>query len=311
MPTDRNTRTKPPRARSTRDEMDTLRRGLLDIVVQSYPMTVRQTFYAASVVGLVDKTEEAYRRVQRALLGLRESGDLDWEWIADGTRWVRKAASYSSPLQMVKDTAALYRKALWRDQPVRVEVWLEKDALAGVIYEVTDEFDVPLMVSRGLPARATCTRPRNSLRPSASRRSSTSSSTTTRAAPASPRTSSAAPRVRPGREDHVQGPGRDAAADQAWRLPTRPTKTTDSRAVTFGSDVSVELDAIPADWLRDLVRKAIEKHMPARELAVLKDAEESERDSLLAWPPSSLEKLRATREATRTRRNATGGDSFR
>ena len=30
-----------------------------------------------------------------------------------------------------------------------MEVWLEKDALAGVLFPITDEFDVPLMVTRG------------------------------------------------------------------------------------------------------------------------------------------------------------------
>ena len=31
-----------------------------------------------------------------------------------------------------------------------VEVWLEKDALAGVLLPVTDRYDIPLMVSTGL-----------------------------------------------------------------------------------------------------------------------------------------------------------------
>jgi hypothetical protein len=30
-----------------------------------------------------------------------------------------------------------------------VEIWLEKDALSGVLYPVTSEWDVPLMVTRG------------------------------------------------------------------------------------------------------------------------------------------------------------------
>jgi len=67
-----------------------------------------------------------------------------------------------------------------------------------------------------------------------------------------------------------------------WNLPTRPTKTTDSRSKGFG-DISVELDAIDARLLRQIVRDALEHHLPADQLAVLKTAEESERDLLLAW----------------------------
>jgi hypothetical protein len=46
-------------------------------------------------------------------------------------------------------TARLYRKALWADADTYIEVRLEKDALAGVIYPITALYDVPLMVARG------------------------------------------------------------------------------------------------------------------------------------------------------------------
>ena len=51
--------------------------------------------------------------------------------------------------QALKDTARFYRKSLWDDAEAYVEIWLEKDALSGVIYPVTSEYDVPLMVARG------------------------------------------------------------------------------------------------------------------------------------------------------------------
>jgi hypothetical protein len=45
--------------------------------------------------------------------------------------------------------ARFYRKDLWRQAECYVEIWLEKDALSGVLYPVTAEYDVPLMVARG------------------------------------------------------------------------------------------------------------------------------------------------------------------
>ena len=62
----------------------------------------------------------------------------------------------------------------------------------------------------------------------------------------------------------------------AWDLPTRPTKTSDTRSKGFG-EISVELDAIEPDQLRGLVREAIEDHLPRRQFEVLKAAEDSER----------------------------------
>jgi len=63
-----------------------------------------------------------------------------------------------------------------------------------------------------------------------------------------------------------------------WDLPTRPTKTSDTRAKKFGSDLSVELDAIDPNTLRLIVEAAIEIHLPADQFAVLKAAEDSERE---------------------------------
>ena len=64
-----------------------------------------------------------------------------------------------------------------------------------------------------------------------------------------------------------------------WNLHTRPTKQSDSRAKGF-SDISVELDAIPPDQLRAMVRDAIEDHLPPHEYCVLMAAEKSERAKL-------------------------------
>src|SRR6478672_3599029 len=49
----------------------------------------------------------------------------------------------------MEETARLYRKSLWADADAYVEVWLEKDALSGVVYPVNSKYDVPLMVARG------------------------------------------------------------------------------------------------------------------------------------------------------------------
>jgi hypothetical protein len=56
-------------------------------------------------------------------------------------------------------------------------------------------------------------------------------------------------------------PKRNSSADKLWPYP-----------------FACELDAIPATTLRDLVRAAIEEHLPQDQLAVPRTAEESERD---------------------------------
>src|SRR5262249_17404969 len=76
-------------------------------------------------------------------------GRIPYSWISDNTRWVRKPTTYTGVSNFLLRTARLYRRDLWDNSENYVEIWCEKDALAGVIMEETNEFDVPLMVLRG------------------------------------------------------------------------------------------------------------------------------------------------------------------
>src|ERR1019366_1809038 len=80
---------------------------------------------------------------------MRKAGELAYDWLADNTRWQRKPRSFDSVQQALDDTARFYRKSLWTNADAYVEIWLEKDALAGVVMPVTSSYDVPLMVARG------------------------------------------------------------------------------------------------------------------------------------------------------------------
>ncbi len=145
--------TSPIRSRRTKADIEHLESQLYDIVQEIQPATVRQVFYQAVSRGVIPKTEAAYKGIVCRLLSrLRREGDLPYNWIADNTRWMRKPVSYSGLQQMLEESIDLYRRDLWAQQPAYVEVWLEKDALAGVVYPVTYRWDVPLMVTRGYPS---------------------------------------------------------------------------------------------------------------------------------------------------------------
>lgn len=70
---------------------------------------------------------------------------------------------------------------------------------------------------------------------------------------------------------------------QEMNLPARPTKRTDSRSRGFRGD-SVEVDAIPAHVLREIVRGCIEQHIDRNVLDRTKHIEQQERESLDAVP---------------------------
>lgn len=268
------------RARATQAEVGTRRSALRDIVAAMHPMTVRQVFYQATVHGLVEKSEAGYAKVQTDLVRMRKAGDLPYDWLADNTRWQRKPRTFSSVQQALEDTARFYRKDLWADANAYVEIWLEKDALAGVVYPITSAYDVPLMVSRGYASLSF-------LHSAAEFIDEVGVPTFIyHLGDFDPSGVNAAEKI----EESLRelAPAADIAFERIavteeqihyWDLPTRPTKATDSRAKNFG-DVSVELDAIEPGELRGLVETVIQMHLPPEQFEVLKAAEASERTLL-------------------------------
>lgn len=68
---------------------------------------------------------------------------------------------------------------------------------------------------------------------------------------------------------------------EEYALPTRPTKKTDARAVNFAGE-TVEVDAMPSNALRSIVREAIEVWIDPAALALTRTVEEQERSALQA-----------------------------
>jgi hypothetical protein len=265
------------RNRATKAQVGDRRQALYDIIAEGQPMTVRQVYYQATVHGLVEKTEGGYAKVQTDLVQMRRVGDLPYEWLADNTRWQRKPRTFDSVQHALDHTARFYRKALWSDIGAYVEVWLEKDALSGVVLPVTSMFDVPLMVARGYASLSF-------LHTAAEYIGSIDTPTyiyhlgdfDPSGVNAGQKIEQTIREMAPQAEVHFERLAVLPEQIKTWSLPTRPTKTTDSRSKGFGS-VSVELDAIHPDYLRDLVRGAIEHHLLVEEYLVLKAAEESAR----------------------------------
>ncbi|MEY9674795.1 hypothetical protein [Bradyrhizobium elkanii] len=268
------------RVRATKAEVNERRSALYDIVAAMKPMTVRQVFYQATVRNVVEKTEAGYTKVQTDLVQMRRTGELPYSWLADNTRWQRRPRTFDGIEQALEDTARLYRKSLWADANCYVEIWLEKDALAGVILPVTSMYDVPLMVARGYASLSF-------LHSSAEQIGELKVPTyiyhlgdfDPSGVDAGRKIEQTLRELAPAVDLHFQRIGVTPTQISDWRLPTRPTKQSDTRSKNFG-DISVELDSIEPGTLRELVETTIQRHLPRRQFDILKAAEESERSIL-------------------------------
>lgn len=269
--------------RVRRGQMEILRikKAIYDLLSRERPMTCRQIFYRLVSTGIIDKTEAEYDgTVIRLLTKMRRANELPFHWIADNTRWMRKPRTFDSLEDALRNVATTYRRPLWQNQQVYVEVWLEKDALAGVLYDVTAQFDVPLMVTRGYS--------------SVTFLHSAAKAIAYEDKPAfvyylgdfdpsgvdiSRKTEHDLRTFAPDTEIHFQRVAVTPEQITNWQLPTRPTKKTDSRAKNFQGE-SVEVDAISPSQLKALVQLCIEQHIDQHQLEIVRVAERSEREVL-------------------------------
>jgi hypothetical protein len=258
------------RLRSTRDKVKQRRDAVLRIITEMHPMTVRQVYYQAVVRGLVEKTDPGYTRTQNDLVLMRRDGTLSYSWLVDNTRWQRKPQTYDGVQDALDDTARFYRKSLWADADCYVEIWLEKDELSGVIYPVTEEYDVSLMVARGYASLSFLYEAAEYISrlivPAFIYHLGDSD---TYGIEAGAKIEQTLRELAPDAEIHFKRLAVTNEQIKRLKLPTRKDRK---------GKTSVELDALTPGMLRYLVREAIEQHLPRAQFEILKIAEESERE---------------------------------
>jgi hypothetical protein len=114
------------------------------------PDTVRGNMYLVVSAGwLPDTSDPSYDRIQRLLNRLRENGTIPFSWVVDTVRSTIKPASWSGQEDFADVVKVAYRKDYWAQLPDYVEIIVEKDTIAGKVSPVTREYDVPLHPIRG------------------------------------------------------------------------------------------------------------------------------------------------------------------
>ena len=141
------------RPRRTRDDITAIKEAIKEVLKNDHPQTVRQVFYQLVTWNVVDKTEKDYQQVViRLLTDMRLSGAVPFSWIIDSSRTTHETQTFDSIADAVADTARFYRRSALRESPVYIEIWVEKEALAGILYDAASDYDVPVIVSKGMPS---------------------------------------------------------------------------------------------------------------------------------------------------------------
>lgn len=122
---------------------------IIDYQQQGFKLTLRQLYYQFVSRALLDNKQSEYKRLGSIIDNGRQAGLIDWDAIEDRTRNLEKPNTWEDPESILHAVASQYREDWWKGQSIYPEVWIEKDALTGVIEPVCEEFQVPYFACRG------------------------------------------------------------------------------------------------------------------------------------------------------------------
>lgn len=112
-------------------------------------LTARQLYYQFVARGLIENTPTSYKNITGMLTDARYAGMIDWNLIEDRGREPDIPSEWPNIASLVDTALRAYRLPRWEGQDYYVELWVEKQALAGVLSPIARQYHVPLMVNKG------------------------------------------------------------------------------------------------------------------------------------------------------------------
>ncbi len=121
----------------------------IEVLNVEHPVTLRQLYYRLVSAGALRNSQGEYQRLGNVMTRAREAGMISRSWIVDHVRATLKPSSWSGLADFADTVQEAYRKDFWANLDHHVELFVEKDAVAGTIQPVTREYDIALRVCRG------------------------------------------------------------------------------------------------------------------------------------------------------------------
>lgn len=230
-----------------------------------FSLTLRQLYYQFVARGLLPNKQANYDRLGGLLSDARLAGLVSWAAIEDRTRNLQGLNTVAGPAQAVKQARDGYRRDLWQDQPWRPEVWIEKEALVGVIGGICNTLRVDFFACKGYNSQSEQWRAgrrfgryvQKGQRPIVFHLGDHDPSGLDMTRDNRDRLSLFA-----GAPVMVQRLALNMAQVRQYNPPPNPAKITDSRAAAYMAehgDESWELDALSPAVISDLIEQAVLK----------------------------------------------------
>jgi len=122
---------------------------IAEYLAAGYDLTLRQLYYQFVARGYLPNKQSEYSKLGSTINNARLAGYLDWDVIEDRTRSLHAYTHWNSPKEIITACAKQYKIDIWESQPTYIEVWVEKEALAGVVSKACSELRIPYFACRG------------------------------------------------------------------------------------------------------------------------------------------------------------------
>lgn len=139
---------------STMATIENANRIIDEYTKQGFELTLRQLYYQFVSRDLIPNTQKEYKKLGDAINNGRLAGLISWEAIVDRTRNLERNPSWEDPKSFMESVVPQFKIDYWQNQPNYVEVWIEKDALIGVIERICRKLDVPYFSCRGYTSQS-------------------------------------------------------------------------------------------------------------------------------------------------------------
>lgn len=121
---------------------------------QGFSLTLRQLYYQFVARDIIPNSLRSYKNLGAIINDARLAGLIDWNRIQDRTRYLRGKSHWDTPGDVIASAASSYHIDMWENQEWRPEVWIEKDALVGVVEAACSMLDVPFFSCRGYTSQS-------------------------------------------------------------------------------------------------------------------------------------------------------------
>lgn len=260
-----------------------------EYLTDGYDLTLRQLYYVFVSRGLIPNNQKQYNRLGNVINDARLAGMVDWAAIVDRTRKIQINGHWDNPEDIIRESADCYAIDTRETQETYIEVWIEKEALAGVLEKACEPLDVPYFSCRGYVSQSAMWR--------ASRRIGSQLAMATRKRAVilhfGDHDPSGIDMTRDiddrqclfGEEVEIKRIALNMDQVEQYNPPPNPAKLTDSRCGSYiekYGDKSWELDALQPQTITQLIQQNIDEL-----------TDKAKRKRLIALQESQREKLQA------------------